>query len=157
MSSKRNDLVEAAVAQLNTSRPGGIPESSRTRSIGIEATKDMKEITVVPRRDTAKAVHSKATPLIRRNLLLEVQCVAAADGPMPSGTTTRTADEAVDELTAWAETSLGGSNLGGKAIVVEYVDTTFRYEMKKKVSVCEATVIFSIDYVTVPNNPSSPV
>lgn len=144
---KRNEILEAIVSALNTSRPEGIPEATRTRSVDIDPAA-LPAMTVICRREIPAPLHGRGNTVLRRRLEVEVECIGKSDGPVPNDDTTTTADEAVEPLLNWVTAKLVDNRLGGKSFNLEELETVFQYVELATAFTCRATLRIGVDYMT---------
>lgn len=103
--SVRDQIIETAVAALNTSRPPGIPAAVRIRMEPYQVT-DLPAITVAPHTDeTTTLKNDRWGPVLDRLLILRVAIYVA--GPAP--------DALADPMAVWCEKVLNSNALGGLA------------------------------------------
>lgn len=148
MASIREQLIAAAVTALNTSRPVGVPQFVRARTYSIKPDQ-LPSADVFPVDDTPNIGPSPNAPIYERRLVLRVASIGKdGDG--------KTADQAIDPALVWAEKTLNESTLGGLALSVRPIKTTFEYE-DVDAFVCRASSDFLVIYVTRRTDPESKV
>lgn len=105
MSSIREQIIEAALAALNTSTPGGVPAADRLRMEPYQI-EDLPAIVIMALREEIEPLKdSRWGPLVNRVLTLRVACYAAGSP----------ADGLIDPLLTWADQALDSNQFGGLA------------------------------------------
>lgn len=103
--SVRDQIIEAAIAALNTSRPGGIPAADRIRTEPYQA-QDLPAITVAPHTDeTTTLKNDRWGPIIDRLLIMRVAIYVAGAAP----------DALADPMVVWCEKVLNSNPFAGLA------------------------------------------
>jgi hypothetical protein len=125
MASVRDQIVAAAIVELNTGAPGGIPTAERVRLAELAPT-DLPSILVFPSSDAPEEIGGGGGAIVRSRLTLVVECRAA-------GTASIRPDQAVDPLAVWVVKALGNKRLpagGGQFLNHDIVqgETTFSFE-----------------------------
>lgn len=141
MSTIREQIIEAAVAALNTGTPTGVPQCVRTLMQPSEQSQ-LPAITVFPVReeiDPAKA--GRWGPIIVRTLYLRFVIYASGDP----------ADGALDPIIQWVSQQLGGSQLGGLAQDAVEHELTWQYD-EGNFAVAAVAMDFRIEYQTLRND-----
>ena len=143
MSSLRAQIVDAAVALLNTSRPAGIPACDRVRFEPYQPT-ELPAINVMPVREESEKKTGRWGPLLTRGFTLRVECRVAGDP----------ADVILDPLLVWAGQKLGGQTFGVLAedcfetlCEWSYAGSDQNYSM--------ASLDFRVNFSTLINDPTS--
>ena len=125
MASIRDQIVAAAIAELNTARPPGIPQADRTRLAAITPS-ELPSIIVFPGLDQPEEVGPPAGPIVRSRFRMIVEQRAA-------GTASVRPDAAVDALYVWVIKKLARKRLtagGGGFLNHDTVEgeTSFAFE-----------------------------
>lgn len=143
MSTIREQIIEAAVAAVNTGTPTGVPQCVRTQMQPTE-TAALPALTCFPiREEIADNKTGRWGPLIVRTLYLRF-VVYASGNP---------ADAALDPIVLWIGQQLGGSQLGGLAQDAVEHELTWQYD-EGNFAVAAAALDFRIEYQTLRNDAS---
>lgn len=135
MASLREQIINAAVAALNVSRPAGVPPATRLRKSYESA--QLPAITVYYTGDTAQKPSGARSPIVKRVMTLVVECRAAADQ----------VETILDPLLVWAVKTLAPSTLGG--LVSEIAEKTTIPEVAIKEAMHGKTALsFEVTYQT---------
>jgi len=139
MSTIREQIIEAIIAQLNTSTPGGVPAATRLRMTAYEPD-ELPAINVFPVREEIRGEPAgKFGPVVRRSMTFRVLLHAA-------GSDAVAADAALDPMAAWVST-LGGRQLGGLAIDIEENTLEWLYE-EDDLPYSSLAIDFTVEYQT---------
>ena len=136
MATIRQQILEAAVTALNTGTPSGVPSAAQRR-ITPRDIGDLPAIDVAPGEEVVVRVGGAGGPIVKRSMKFKVRCWVKGDAP----------EIAADPLIAWATKALAGSRLGGLALQIDEVGTTWIYDIADDVYGV-AEVEFSAEYVT---------
>lgn len=140
MSTIREQIIEAAVALLNTGRPSGIPACVRTLMQPNEQAQ-LPAITVFPfREEVNDKASGKWGPIVTRTLYLRF--VAYASSSSSGGP----ADGAIDPIIAWISL-LGGQQFGGLASDAIEHELNWQYD-ESDYQVAAVAMDFRIEYQT---------
>lgn len=141
MSTIREQIIEAAVALVNSGAPGGVPVCVRTQMQPTE-TNDLPSLTCFPiREEIADTKTGRWGPIIVRTLYLRF--VGYASG--------NPADAALDPMVAWIASQLGGSQLGGLAQDAMEHEINWQYD-EGNFAVAAVAMDFRIEYQTLRND-----
>jgi len=141
MATIREQIIEAAVAAVNSGAPAGVPACVRTVMQPAEQAQ-LPTITVFPVReevDPAKA--GRWGPIIVRTLYLRFVIYATGDP----------ADGALDPIVEWVAKAIGGSQLGGLAQDAVEHELTWQYD-EGNFAVAAVAMDFRIEYQTLRND-----
>jgi hypothetical protein len=109
----REQIIEAALAALNTSTPTGVPQADRLRMEPYQLA-DMPAMVVMPLREEVEPLKDgRWGPLVNRTLTLRIACYAYGDAIGTVGG--QTADKKIDPLLTWADAALDSNQFGGLA------------------------------------------
>jgi len=140
--SLRAQIVDAAIALLNTSPPAGIPFAERIR-FEPYGPEDLPAINVMPVREESEKKTGRWGPLLTRGFTLRVECRVSGSP----------ADVILDPLLVWAGQSLGGQDFGLLAedcyetlCEWSYAGSDQNYSM--------ASLDFRINFSTLSNDPT---
>lgn len=134
--SRRETIVAAAVAALNTGTPVGVPAAERLRRRQYDAAV-VQAMAVYPLREEVLRATNRHGPSVTRQLTLLVECRVKSDTP----------DAALDPLLEWATAALVGSTLGGVALDVQEQRTEFDFSQRED-GFGLAAVEFQVSYLT---------
>lgn len=117
--SLRRDILNAFVTLLNgVTKPGGVPDARVRRSLP-ESIITQSEINVYFVAEDVTVKGGRFGPIVTRDVRIIVECRAVTTDP-------EQIDPIMDPLTDWAvESIMGGNNLGGLAIDVVELGTTW--------------------------------
>jgi hypothetical protein len=151
VSSIRERIAAAAVVELNTGTPGGVPQTERSRTADYQPA-DLPAIVVYLMRDVHERVGGGSGPIYRSRVTLFVECRA-------SGTGSLRADQAVDPLYLWVVKALAGKRLpdGAGGFLNHDIfegDTTFAYE-QGNVPHCLASTEMVVEYQRLRGDPEA--
>ena len=136
MSTIREQIINAAVAVLNTGTPAGVPQCVRTLMQPSEQAQ-LPALTVFPFREE---INNKATgkwgPIITRTMYLRFVAYASGDP----------ADGALDPIVAWIST-IGGQQFGGLANDTIEHELNWQYD-EGNYQVAAVAMDFRIEYST---------
>ena len=136
MSTIREQIIEAAVAVLNTGTPAGVPVCNRTLMQPSEQSQ-LPALTVFPFREE---INDKSTgkwgPLVTRTLYLRFVAYASGDP----------ADGALEPIVAWIS-QLGGQQFGGLATDTIEHELNWQYD-EGNYQVAAVAMDFRIEYPT---------
>lgn len=142
MSSIREQLILAAVAALVASPPAGVPAVDRSRGYALEVA-NLPSGVVVPLKEEVDVVGGLGGPIVKRRLRVAIVWRGfRAASPATAGP-----DTALDAALNWGVKTLVGSNLGGLAMYLEEVSTSWEYEQGEKFF-CKAVQEFEVHYTT---------
>jgi hypothetical protein len=137
MSTIREQIIEAAVAAVNTGTPGGVPQCVRTLMQPSEQSQ-LPAITAFPvREEVDPGKTGRWGPLIVRTLYLRFVIYASGDP----------ADGALDPIVDWVARSLGGSQIGGLAQDAVEHELTWQYD-EGNYAVAAVAMDFRVTYQT---------
>lgn len=132
--------------QLNTGTPGGVPQAERSRGDDIPPT-TVTAIGVRPFKETVRRPGGPSSPIVKRELVVAVECWAAAVGA-------QTVDQALDPLLEWVTAALAGSNLNG--LVHAALEAEIQWDAERKDSQYgKATVFLVAHYQTLIGDATS--
>lgn len=135
----RNQIIEAALLQLNTSAPGGMPVATRLRMAPYEIN-ELPALNVFPVREEVRGDKlGRWGPIVERTFTMRVLIHA-------SGSDAVSADLALDPIVAWVST-LGGQQFGGLAIDTEESMLEWLYE-EEDLSYTSLAIDFRVVYKT---------
>lgn len=132
----RDNILTALVTALNTGAPVGVPVASRVRTRAIEQAV-LPIMSVYPIREDVVKPGSRHGAIVVRRLEVSVECWATGE-PL---------DQATDAMVAWVTKALVNSNLGGLALTVDELATTWQYTQGAEPAVL-ATVTLQVEYRT---------
>lgn len=141
MSTIREQIIEAAVAALNSGTPTGVPQCERTLMQPSEQSQ-LPAMTVFPVREEINDTKTgRWGPLIGRTLYLRF-VIYASGNP---------ADGALDPIIAWVSKQLGGSQLGNLAHDAVEHELMWQYD-EGNYAVAAVSMDFRIEYQTLRND-----
>lgn len=141
MATIREQIINAAVAAVNSGAPSGVPQCVRTVMQPSEQDQ-LPTITVFPFREEIDNLKTgRWGPLIVRTLYLRF-VIYASGNP---------ADGALDPIVEWVSRQLGGSNLGGLAQDAVEHELTWQYD-EGNFAVAAVAMDFRITYQTLRND-----
>lgn len=144
MSSLREQILQAVVTALNTSRPTGVPAAERARNWAIDPDQ-LPKILVYAGRDSARDVGGRRGPAQEKRLELEIECWAAKSQ-------TLSADAAADPLYLWVVKALADKTLGGLVSGLREDESSIALE-EVDAQICLTTVRLSATYQQRADNP----
>lgn len=136
MSTYRDQVLDALVAELNNGRPIDVPEARRRRFSTMEADQ-LPIIDVATLREQSQRIGGAAGPITRRKLLIGVRCWASGDAP----------EIAADAMVLWVTKTLSQNRLGGLVNDIEETETQWAADALD-IIYGVAEVQFAIDYQT---------
>lgn len=137
----REQIIEAAVATVNTGAPSGVPQCTRTQMQPTESA-DLPAMTCFPIREEINNTKTgRWGPLLVRTLYLRF-VVYATGNP---------ADAALDPIVEWLSKQLGGSNIGGLAEDCVEHELTWQYD-EGNFAVAAVAMDFRVTYQTLRND-----
>lgn len=145
MASRREQIVAAVAAALNTGRPGGIPEARR-EPLNPSGSLPAIRVGIAPidrQQETVTRGPGRKSPMVQRELVVGVECIAA-------GTTTAV----LDPLLVWAVRALIDSTLGGLASACEEAGTRWEAEAYDQ-DYRKATLLLRVLYPTSTHDPET--
>jgi hypothetical protein len=145
MSTIREQIVAAATTALNTDPPAEVPEFVRTR-LDSPGPDQLPVNTIYQASETVTPVHdskegrSSRGPIVRRTLVLKIECLTKADGAAEP-------DKAADPTIAWVTKTLAAAGRFNDLAnnPADETGTQFEYE-QGETSFCRATMTFHIEF-----------
>lgn len=141
----RLEILQAALALLNTNRPPDVPEVTMRRSFPAEKVTENR-MAVFLGQDNIDEPRSAHDPVGRHRMLLGVQCVAPTDDVTEL-------DAITEPMLAWASVCLGIGNLGGRIHWTREVGTVWEPEYLD-LYIQKATATFEISYQALRADPT---
>lgn len=139
MSTIRDQIIEAAIAKLNTSTPVGVPTATRLRMTPYEP-EELPAINVFPVREEVRSDPAgRFGPVVMRSMTFRVLLHAR-------GSDTVSPDKALDDMAAWVS-HLGGQQFGGLAIDTEESSLEWLYE-EEDFAYSSLAIDFRVDFKT---------
>ena len=140
----RAQILDLALAALNTGTPAGVPAATSIRLAPLEDA-EAPAIAVYPGSESVEPASNRPGPLVKRELELVVECRVVGDNP----------DDLLDPLLDWTTTALAGieSSLFHD---IQETGTEFRFELSGQVYGL-AVQRFRVLYQTARTNQSSRV
>lgn len=132
-------VLQAAMTQLNTGTPGGVPQTQRSRADDI-APASLPAMGLRPVVEDVTRPGGARGPLSKRTLLMALDCWGVATG-------SAAIDQVIDPMLEWATKALGGSNLGGLVDQVNEVKLAWKSDFEGQ-PYGKATVYFEVHYQT---------
>jgi len=145
MATIREQIIEAAVALVNTGAPAGVPLCVRTQMQPNEQAQ-LPAITCFPFREiiTSTKPSGRWGPYIDRVMYLRFVCYNSG----------APADQSLDDILAWLTQSLGGQQFGGLA--ADCVESEINWQFDEgNFQVAAAAIDFKIDYQTLRNDATA--
>jgi hypothetical protein len=137
MATIREQILEAAVTALNTSRPTGVPTCVRTQMLTSEQDQ-LPAMTLFPFREEVRHDASgRFGPIITRTMYMRV-VIYAQGNP---------ADAALDDSLAWVTQCLSGQQFGGLATDTMEHEAAWQYN-ESNFAVAAIAVDFRVEYQT---------
>lgn len=141
----RLEILQAALALLNTNRPADVPEVTMRRSFPGEKVTESR-MAVFLGQDNLDEPRSAHDPVGRHRMLLGVQCVAPTDDVTEL-------DAITEPMLAWASVCLAIGNLGGRIHWTREVGTVWEPEYLD-LYIQKATATFEISYQALRADPT---
>lgn len=141
MSTIREQIIQAAVALANASRPSGVPACARTR---MEPTEPgaLPSLNCFPLREPVNPLAAgRWGPIITRQLFLRF-VVLNQGNP---------ADASADDILAWLTQAMNGQQFGGLANDCNEIELTWSYD-EENTRVVQVAADFRIEYQTLRND-----
>lgn len=140
MSSILDQVIEAALTALNTSRPVGIPAAVRTRETDLDVA-SLPAISLRPVEMTSTRIRSRVGPLEEHRLTLRIDVISKASSGV-------SADKAGDPCLVHVHDRLSDNRLGGLSIEAAWSKVQWTYEDTESGKLARAAVDFLLAFTT---------
>ncbi len=139
----RQQVRDAAIAELNANPPTGVPECGKRRFIAGEKVTSPRLAAFFGEEDVTQP-QGRSAPLAKRTLVLVIQAIAICERP-------EDADDAVEPMLEHITAIMGDTNLGGLALGVTEIGTLWATG-ESSVFIVAALTRWRIEFQTLRNN-----